>query len=254
MTTPTTPDGVDEFVEQVDEPRRINYFLKRLSREHIWLDVRVQGSAERFRTNVLEEQPSMEELLLDELMPRLGQRRLGIKKPLLLGAQFDEALLRFDTHLLAVDIIAGSYINRCARPTNMRYWQRRAERRIVVGYSASIPTEITLSDSEKFRGRLFDISSVGLALAFDRTGAGRVQVPANHGLDQRSGVVRVKIRENETLERECVVRSVRLTDDSALSNVGVRFASMAPPEERQLQGFVMACEREAIRRKRQNQE
>jgi c-di-GMP-binding flagellar brake protein YcgR len=243
-----------ENVEEVEQQRRINYFLKRLSKEPTWLDVRVDAHAEHFRTVVLEDQSNREELILDELIPRTGQRGLAVGSRLSLAARFQDGLLRFNTEVLGNEMRNGAYINHCIRPCSMRYLQRRSERRIVVGYAASIPAALTLDEGVTLNGRVFDISSGGLAIVLNQGLAGHNNEPDNDGLENQSGTVQIWTHGDELLKRKCTICSVLATNDAAVSYIRVRFDPINPgEEERTLRRLVMTWERESIRRIRQSQ-
>jgi c-di-GMP-binding flagellar brake protein YcgR len=241
-----SPSGLDD--EVIVSDRRIRYFLRHLASHHTWLEVKLEGEASRYRSIVLDSDEKAGELLLDEIYPRTASNAAIDGQPIQIIADVELGRLQFSTKLINIQEERGLPVYRCTAPEQMRLYQRRKIHRIVLGFHTDIVVFVSTATSDhEVVGRVHDISVGGMCMDFDSEDP--ELIPFLNGHDEFHA--RVLFPNSVELSAEFSLAFSEHKDDLNVYRVGAKFAYAKPGQQADLVRFVMHCERDAVRRRRQ---
>jgi c-di-GMP-binding flagellar brake protein YcgR len=237
------PYQYESSTERVTDPTRITGLLKSLVESRSLLTVTIPDVAEPYISALLKVEPDTQSIILDELSPASGHAHLLKARMLNVYAMLNGVDLHFKTSLQQTGEKDGIAYYRAAFPTFMHYMQRRANYRVYVGLGRAAPVELGLSDETGetiVQGRLHDLSVGGIGAMFP------LYTPLQEGQTINHCVLALPGGDHLTCALE--VRFLRFEESRGQLRVGAQFAGLGPREERLIQRYVLALEREAMKK------
>ena len=237
-------DQYESKVEKIATPDLIAGYLRRLKEAHTLLKVTVPGHNEICNTILVVINDAEKFLVLDKLHPEAGHKAFVEKKECKVHAQHQGVDMSFIAQLDEMIGSADSPAYRIVFPAELLYHQKRSAYRAPIGASQDIEVTLTTEDKSVMAGKLHNVSTGGLCINMPLKNADgfktgdmipRCYFEASNGL---------------SIESTVEVRNIKTDEDKKISRLGVRFIEMTPQELRAIQRFVLALEREQIKRTR----
>ncbi|HQU15115.1 MAG: flagellar brake protein [Gammaproteobacteria bacterium] len=227
--------------ENVTDPTRIVALLRGLMDSHALLSVSIPGEQSLYSSALLEVDPDLGHLLLDELNPRRGHERLLEARKLQVIGRLHGIEIRFPAAVQEIGGAAGIAYYQLAIPGLVRYRQRRTHYRVEVGASLVIPVQLALGPEQLLDGSLHDlsVSGVGAYLA--------------SGTLQRGDTVPacvVQLPDAPPLRSALEVCYVRFDEARGKLRIGGRFLDLTRAQQKCLERFVAELERRLLQRRR----
>ncbi|MEZ5542756.1 MAG: flagellar regulator YcgR PilZN domain-containing protein [Pseudomonadota bacterium] len=231
---PKLPDS-----ERISNPVRVARLLERVARQHALLTIDIPGYTDRFTSCIVGvEGPHV---LLDELLPASGHEILLAERRLRVTGKLDGIDIRFRTTLDSCDSHDGVVTYRTRLPAQLDYRQRRQDFRAPVPMAHRLRVLLEGRDGVLYEGELHDLShggagvilpDVSSALVAGQTCACAIELPAAGWL-----YCTVELRYQRTIRGR----------DRVL--LGVSFRALAPQQVRMITQYIIALERELIRKR-----
>lgn len=227
--------------DKITNTARIATILNNLQARRALLRVTLPGSAKQYNSAVLEIDGDAGIMVLDELNPREGHDKLLAAKGFDIHTQLKGVDVNFRCTLTAHGVDAGIAYYRVPLPKLVYYRQLRSYYRVEVGM-AHLRVSLHLGNDQTVEGELFDISAGGICVRF----RGGVPPFFKHGFQ----IPRcdIQLGENDTLCCKLDVRYVSKPDNHGRIHLGSRFIDMEPAQQRMVERYVAAIDRQ-LRRK-----
>jgi c-di-GMP-binding flagellar brake protein YcgR len=244
--SPESSTPVKEPLDTVSDPAQIANLLKRMKEHRALLTVTVPGDTDVYLSAVLDVDPSEGFCRLDELVPPEGNSALARAGRFNAYAQCQGIDISFHGTVHQTGEDADGLFYRIALPAQVHYRQRRAYYRARINRGQTIPIILPAKDGSELHGRLHDISVGGLGGEFENY-TGPLLDPGETVADCRLLLVERPL--NLTLE----VRFASLDETRRLLRLGARFLDLPRPEQKLVEQFVAAVDREWRRRRRREE-
>jgi flagellar brake protein len=238
------PEARRPDVEQtISDHEEISSQLALLMAGRSILGVSIEDSEPVYLSHILELVPESGYLVLDELAPVEGHRRLRDGSRLLVTSRLRGALVRFFTEVQDIAEDGGVAYYRVRWPRLIGVQQRRRHFRVFVPLSQSVPVMLATDEDIRLQGELRDLSVSGFSARLPeqlpvRLAPGQVLPSCRLSLDGHGQlIVPVELRYLDTPR-----------DQRRTARIGGQFLRVSPQNERQLEKMVRAIEREATRR------
>lgn len=239
-----TAEQYENSVEHISTPELIAGYLRRLKEAHTLLKVTIPGYNEICSTILVVINEGEKFLVLDKLHPEKGHQAFLGNKQCKVHAQHQGVDMGFTAQLDEIIGSAESPAYRIAFPTELLYHQKRSAYRAPISANQDIEVTLTAEDRTVFLGKLYNVSTGGLCINMQPKSAEKLKVgdlmPRCY-FQAASGLA---------IESAVEVRNIKTDEDKKISRVGVRFMEITPQELRAIQRFVLALEREQIKRNR----
>jgi c-di-GMP-binding flagellar brake protein YcgR len=232
--------------ERITDPARIAQLLKRIHDNRTLLSVSIPRVKAAYLTAVLKVDAAGATFELDELSPADGRLALLSAGRLTAYAQCSGVDISFTAALRASEHDADGNFYRFAFPSFVLYRQRREHYRVRIGHGHPIPIRLATDDRPPCEGTLHDISAGGLGGEFDR-----YRGPAL-ALGQVLSDCELRLDEEHVLRISLEVRFVTADDRARRLRLGARFVELPRPEQKLIEHFVAALDREWRRKNQGN--
>ncbi len=239
-TDSDSPQG--QPFELVNDPVKIHKLLERLQQAHALIAVRLSGIGGSFNSMVLEVDAHRNWLILDELHPQEGHKKLIEMRKLQFFGDFDGVDLRFDGDVIEHGTQSNIHFYKLKFPETIKYYQRRSTYRVRVLRTSAIPVSFVAKDSATAQGELHNISAGGLAVKFLSF------VPASIARGEIVPECELAFPNGEKIVCPVEIRHVVSGRNNNQAVVGARFIGLSKIQQRMLSRFIASIERE-IRRK-----
>ena len=240
------PDTLHEYspeIERISFAPQIASLLRRLQESRSLLSVTVSGSDELYNSAVVEVDSGLDYVLLDELTPSDGHERLLRSRSLHAHARLRGIDISFAGTLQEAGVRDGIAFYRLPLPSLVNYRQRRANFRAHVGMGIPVPVALGGRHAAELDGTLCDISTGGIG-AMLRSG---------RTTDLHEGVVLDHCSISLPIGREisCAleIRYVSHDERRHALRIGGRYVDLDRSQEKIVEHFVAALERELLRKK-----
>ncbi|PVZ13756.1 MULTISPECIES: flagellar brake protein [unclassified Pseudomonas] len=216
--------------------------LRALQDSHDPLIVTFPERQQRFQSYVIDVDKDSGTLMLDELIPRDGERFMLAGEPFKVEGFHDGVRIAWDTAGPAalVDNDHGRGY-RCSVPGELIYHQRRNAFRAALKLSSLVDVELAGDKlQDKLRGKLLDISATGCKLRFEGDVGGRLQlgqVYERYAAALPFGPITTPVE----------LRYLHFEERLDTTFAGVRFHNMSGLVSRNVERFVYQLQREARR-------
>jgi len=229
---------------QVSSEQKADHVLQKIIERHEPLAVLPHDRAEEFSSALLAVNRPKHWLIIDELTPDGGNRRLENGAPFFTIGRFEGVFVGFQSKLIERIDYEGYGALRIAYPDLIYYLQRRNFFRVTVAPGDLSTVDIQRRGAKPLYGQCHDLSVSGM----------RLLVPSALDYALTTGeyipMVRFSLEDVE-LAVEAEVRFVGALRDTKtrqpMRQLGIQFLNMAPAFEQRLQQYVQRRDRELLR-------
>jgi c-di-GMP-binding flagellar brake protein YcgR len=239
MTRPET----NHQYEKVTLRPRIIALLKRFMGRHTTLSVSLAHSNEEYTSAIIKIDADEETLVLDELKPQRGhQLFLDVKQCTVEGYQKGEGI-NFKTQLLDSGTDNNIAFYKVALPQPIYHYTQRSNYRAPVPTTEDIAIFIQTPDQTVIEGEVKDISLGGVGFRLPRTDFTEQISPGTH-----IESCRIRLNFGESIRSTLEVRFARVDKDHNSVKIGARFCDLDKQYEKTLERFIIALDRERMKR------
>ncbi len=228
--------------ELITDPARVHRMLQSLWERRVLLSAKPEGDEDWYSTAILDVNRPAGIIVLDELAPDRGHRRVAIGTRLRVMGVLGGVPTRFTAEVADVAVQDDIALYRVAMPLEVEYLQRRAFFRAYVPRSLELRAHLVLEEERlEVTGRLLDVSlgGFGVQLAPDCP-LSPLDVVAVRRLDLPEGQTVRCTAEIRYMQQEHAHKSIR---------TGARFIDLDKSVERTLLRAIYSLEREQIRKR-----
>ncbi len=240
------PEPPAEYVgenEKISLPAQIASLLRRVHEERALLNITVPGSDDRYTSMVLEVNPAMGQMLLDELHPAEGHERFLATKKFHAHTRLKGVDISFAGILQATARENGMALYQIPLPALLLYRQRRSSYRVRVGAGLVVPVILDDENLRHLQGLLCDISIGGIGL---RLKAEQPALMDNGAVFSRC---EIQLPGNERIHSGLELRFVSAVDRRNMVRFGGRFIGLEPSDQKLVEHFVVSLERELLKKR-----
>ncbi len=238
-------DPLQEYspeIEKISHPPQIVNLLRRIQDTRTLLSVTVAGSNELYNSAIVEVDATLGYVLLDELTPTDGHVHLLHSRALHAHARLHGVDISFAGALQEAGERDGIAFYRLPIPALVSYRQRRANFRAHVGMGMPVPIVLGNRHMQELGGTLCDISIGGIGALLQ----------AGSATALRQGVMfdRCNIRLPRGSEISCrlEIRFISQDERRHALRIGGRYVDLDRNQEKIIEHFVAALERELLRK------
>ena len=232
---------------QLDSEQKAAHVLNKISEGRESLAVLPHDRAEQFGSMLLAVDRSRHSLVIDELNPGVGNKRIGVGSPFFVIGRHEGVFVGFQSKVLEHIDWEGYGALRIAYPEAIYYLQRRNHFRVAVAPGDVGSVELQRRGAKTIHGQCHDLSVNGMRLLLPS--------PLDYALHEGEYVPLVRF---SLLDAELAVEGeVRFVGGlrnpggrQPLRQVGLQFLNMAPGFEQRLQQYVQRRDRELLRESR----
>lgn len=237
------PPDIEPDYQIIQDEHRIVRLLDELRRERTLLTALLDGGRHAFSTAIVEIRKKDDALILDELVPKQGNRMMAQGGRLWILGQLHGIKTAFQTDIRDSGIEDGIAFHRIGIPDAVRHQQRRESFRAVVSMGIRTPVRIKADNQAALSGQLRDLSIGGLS----------VILPLLKELDDlEPGTIvedcEIELPGQGRLTVKAEIRHMRRNESQKNVQVGLAFRDLQPQDQRQLQRSVTHLEREQLRK------
>ncbi len=216
--------------------------LKRIQNQRAMLTITLPGSDKNYNSAVLEINEEQAYLVIDELSPESGHPLLLDIKELRARTRVEGARISFSTTLIDAGRESGIAYYNLTLPTEIDYLQQRASYRVKTKVAQPIPVTLIHAEGQTIKGELQDLSVGGLSIRIAHK-----QLPA--ALKTTDTLpCRFRLAQDEEITCTLEIRSIRSKDNNTPVRLGCRFVNLAAQQQKMIQRYVIALEREQIKK------
>lgn len=242
MSNPFSQDDGPQPPKLLRAPVEIVANLRQLQQNHDPLIITFEGRSQRFQSYVIEVDRDKHLLILDELIPRDGERFLQNGEAYKVETFHDGVRIAWEcSDEVRIAEYEGARCYFSPLPSLVTYHQRRNAFRAPLKQTELIKVSLA---SDKLRdthhGQLLDISATGCKLRF----------PGNISETLQTGQVYERFTAHlpfGAMTTPIELRHVQYEDKLDITFAGARFYRMAGNEQRLIERFVYQLQREARR-------
>ena len=228
------PDGAQTLAQ-------IHLILKHLLDHRCLLTVQVGRHSESYTSAVLEVARDVRYLVLDELMPVAGHKRVLADPNLQIRARLDGIDVRFSSRVTQVGEQGGLPYYKVPFPDQIEYPQRRQAYRVAIPFSRGIKVALLLDDDRDFSGELRDISPGGLGI---RVRSGTPDPATDKG---QLAICRIELGADRVIVTDVELCFVEPFVRGRVPRMGAGFRNLRPEQTRRIEQFCAELAREQRR-------
>ncbi|MBV4452192.1 MULTISPECIES: flagellar brake protein [Pseudomonas] len=223
-------------------PLEIAGTLRMLQESHDPLIITFHERSQRFQSYLVDVDRDGRAMILDEMVPRDGERHLENGEPFRIEGFHDGVRIAWDSNgTLTVSEKDGHRVYTGSMPDEVVYHQRRNAFRAALKLAQLVNIEL---DGEKLqapvRGKLLDISATGCKLRFEGDISERLQLGQVY--DRFMAALPFG-----SMTTSVELRYLHFEERINITFAGVRFHNMSGLVQRQVERFVYQLQREARR-------
>lgn len=216
--------------------------LKRIQNQRAMLTITLPGSDKNYNSAILEINEKEAYLVIDELSPESGHPLLLDVKELRARTRVEGARISFSTTLIDAGRESGIAYYNLALPTEIDYLQQRASYRVKTGVAQPVPVTLIHEEDQAIKGEMQDLSIGGLSIR-----VAHKQLPATLKTTDTLPCC-FRLTQNEEVTCTLEIRSIRSKDNNTPVRLGCRFINLAVPQQKIIQRYIIALEREQIKK------
>lgn len=237
----------DETPASTASDSQIFLLLTRVCMQHSLLKICIGETDAAFTSAILEVVPEQRYLVLDELTPEHGHKRLLNEPNIRVSTLLDGLPLSFRTRVTQIGDTDGLPYYRVPFPSNVCYAQRRQEHRVPVPANRAMAVSFFINESTEIKGDLRDLSPSGFCarittLNLESEFAGAI------------GFCRIGLSPTLELTVEAQLCHLDNAPGRQVPRIGVRFVEMTPETRRHIEQHVAELDRRQQRARRRRRE
>lgn len=228
--------------ERVTSRIRLLALLNRFKDHLSILTVTLPNSNTRYTSAILDINATENCLLLDELTPEDGHRRLLQARKCTVEVFTKGQGLRFTTKLVAEGSEKGIGYYKVTMPASMDYYLRRTNYRASLPRGERTPIWFKTQDGTLIEGDVLDLSLGGVGFRVPRS-------PWAEGLQQGTEIpaCRIRLDSGDALYCDIKIRHTGLREDRTYVRVGARFVNLDKRVMKALERHIAALDREHLK-------
>lgn len=218
------------------DPIKISKLLKNIEEASRLCTINFDGITEEFGSSILDVQPENGHIILDELIPKHGNKLLLNKKELKLSTIFNGIRLSFKLGRIKISAFRGIAYYKAAIPDQIYYPQRRLSPRIKIS-TLNIPfSGISERTKSTVDGYIFDLSRGGTGIIRNNS---KVRIQRGETINN----CRITI-DNLTINFDLIIRFVKTNQqESSKTLIGGYFENIPSKKLNKLEYFIASLER-----------
>ncbi|MBT8131336.1 MAG: flagellar brake protein, partial [Gammaproteobacteria bacterium] len=225
--------------EQISDPARMAVLLDRMARHHALLTIEIPGSDEQYTSSIVAVNTPY--VLLDELLPSSGHRRLLETRKLQVSGKLEGIDIRFSAALEDVEEQDGMITYRAHLPARLEYGQRRMDFRAHIPIAHPLRVVIAGDRDSVAEGELYDLSRGGAGIVLP--GEAPALKPA------RWYDCAIELPGSDWLFCALEMRHAKDMPAGDRHLIGARFDELSPVQTRLVAHCITRLEREQIRKR-----
>ncbi len=227
-----------EISQQIEAPGSIGLLLDRVQQKHCLLSIRIGDIDEIFSSIILEVDSRRRFIVLDEITPAEGQAYLHLDSRIHVDTRVDGIELHFDCQVTGISESDGAPYYKVPFPAQIQHTQKRRYYRALIPLTKSVPIVLQTQEFGTLHGELRDISVGGFSA--------RLLNGATELISNGTSIQRCLITLPSGAKISASIEICHLDDvESARSpRIGARFYNLGRRDERRIEKFVAALDRE----------
>ncbi len=227
---------------RVKSRSEINSLLKKLSKQHTLLSIRIGDSARVFGSMILELNCEKRYLVLDELYPRNEIKKSILNNQLSISTQHDGVEIEFKVKVEAIAEKDGIEYYKVSYPAYVFHFQRRSSYRVNTGISGSVPLALSTENNVLLHAELRDISLGGVSA--------RISSPITEVLAVGDEIPTCIIHTPDGKKIVSSLEIARIEEGTSSKSVriGARFIHISAADRHDLSRLIAKLERENIKK------
>lgn len=227
--------------KSVTDPQRIAQLLNRMVDRHTLLTVLLPDSNAPYNSAILKIDTAAGYLLLDELTPAAGHRRLAVDSELKISGRLDGIEFAFHTVIIGLDESGGIAFYKAHLPERMFYNQRRSHYRARVSGAHPVSVHLSRPDGRLSTADLRDISLGGLRA--------RLKRGADISVTRGSHITHCAVDLPKQGQVACTLQVVHVhnSEPSGVVTFGGRFVDLSKEHQSAIQRFIAGLERDTMK-------
>jgi len=216
--------------------RHVYLALFDVQRSHALIDVAVEGSEAHFQSIILDVDPKLGAVTIDELFPRDFYGLPG--QPLTITVRLDTGRkLSFNTHIVERREQGDDLVYQLQLPQELDYNQRRAALRLRFTDDFAVNSEFVTPAHARCLARVRDLSATGI----------RLQLPKGVAVAEGDALNDLNFEfAGRSFVCSASVRNVRASAEGA-TELGAAFVNLSKSDQRSLSRVIMQLQRERSR-------
>jgi len=220
----------------------INSLLNKIYSKHSLLSVTIKSFNDYYGSTIIEINNDENYLVIDELYPEAGHKRIEIGTQLSFNTQYAGAFVNFIGKVNAIGGNEKAAYYKIAIPEELEYHQRRNTYRIATSISEPIQVNLVNEDEILIKAELRDLSHGGLCL--------RINASPHISIKSGSTIPTCLIQVDKTRKilsslNICHVEEIKETGSL---RIGAEFAKMSKTDRRELEHLIATMERSIIQK------
>lgn len=234
-------DHLSALTQLVSSPLSIGLLLERVMQQHGLLSVFPGEAGEAFTSVILAVEKGQRYMVLDELSPTSGQDLVRVDPRLRIEARLDGVELSFSGRIAATGDQKPEYY-KVPFPAAIEHRQKRNFHRASIPLSVCVPLALQTENGDTLRGELRDISVGGFSA--------RLHAGSTDAVLKGTVMPRCLVTLPTAIRVSATVEICHLVDggDSQAVRVGARFYNLSRSDERHIEKFIAALERDLAKK------
>jgi c-di-GMP-binding flagellar brake protein YcgR len=226
-------------------PRQLA-LLKRFKEQFATISVILPNSQVVYTSAILSIHPEQDCLILDELKPEEGHKRLLETKECTIEIYYKGQGIRFSGNLLAEGTEDGIAYYKIELPKSIHLYQRRTSYRVLITLSETVPIYLRTPEQDSVTGEVVDLSFGGIGFKLPRT-------PWTESLQQGERLTgcRVILNTGEAIYSTIQIRFAALSNDMSNDKRHMRFGGEFIDLDRQqlkvIERYIVTLDRERLK-------
>jgi c-di-GMP-binding flagellar brake protein YcgR len=226
--------------EIIKDPAHVAQILRKIQDSHSLLTITVPGKNEPYQSAILEINPKKQYVVLDELTPARGHKRLLEIGELVARTKLKGIDVRFSTSLESYNVKDGIAAYRLKFPDEIVHMQKRQSFRISLGLGTNIPLLLKREDGTRLMGRVINISETGVGAS--------IESDTVLELAEILPWCEIALSDDEVISSKLEIRFLKLDRESGVQKIGGRFLDMSGMQKRLLARKITDLQRDMMKR------
>ncbi len=216
--------------------------LKKIHSKHSLLSILIKPHEEYFGSTIIEINNDENYLVIDELYPEEGHRKIEIGSQLSFNTQYSGASVNFSGTIEAIGENEKAAYYKIIIPKEVEYHQRRNTYRIAPNVNDPIYVNLVNEDEVLIKAEIKDLSHGGICLRINAS----PHLSINNG--DLIPTCLIQVDKNRKILSSLNVCYVGKNKETGSIRIGAQFAEMSKIDRRELEHLIASLERAIIKK------
>ena len=235
-----------EFQQQfqiISDQSRITGLLKQCVNHNSPIHISLSRGSELYSCDVEKVDDESGTLLISELRPKHGQKKLAQAKSIQVFTQINGAEVSFESKVIRAKTPMFRTRNRVSLPEQIKYCQRRRSHRVHISLALDVAASLQYKaeDAALLQGQLRDISAEGMRIQFRRLAPQMFDK-----LDAISDCV-IALPDQNDIHCQFEIRHLHRHNKNDGCDIGGSFIRLDHSQRRSIEKFIATVERKSLR-------